>query len=385
MAEPAANARPDGETETTADAVTREGRQALQPRTLIGVIAAALLVLGAALMDAATGLDLLLALGLLLTLILAYLVGANSIAESIATLVGGGLADYRGALLWGAVWRLFGSIAAAFIARALVQTFTAGFFSSGTHLGEAVVVAISLGLLVWTLIATRIGLPVSASHALTGGLIIVGLAVVGAAGIRWSTLIEKVALPLALSPFLAAILALVLVLVVCRTAANLADSTLNKAHWFSSAALSFAHGLNEAPKLVVLPAMLLFVTHHAGTQAPFWLFPAIGVTMGVGSYWAGRRVTRTLAERVTDMDESDSFTANAVTAALVAASSVLGLPVSTAEVGAGSITGVGMRTGIRTVNWGIVRDMALAWVVTFPAAGLLSLGAYALLSLPARV
>ncbi len=125
--------------------------------------------------------------------------------------------------------------------------------------------------------------------------------------------------------------------------------------------------------------MLLSVTHHAGTQAPFWLFPAVGLTMGIGSYWAGRRVTETLAEKVTDMDEAESFAANAVTAALVAGTSVLGLPVSSAEVGAGSITGVGMRTGIRTVNWSMVRDMALAWVVTFPAAGLLSLGAYALL------
>ncbi|HEV7126588.1 MAG TPA: inorganic phosphate transporter, partial [Ktedonobacterales bacterium] len=116
-------------------------------------------------------------------------------------------------------------------------------------------------------------------------------------------------------------------------------------------------------------------------QAPYWLFVLVALGMGAGSAVGGLKVTRTLAEKVTKMDHTEGFAANLTTAVLVAFASNLGLPVSTTHVSSGAIIGIGLRSGLGRVNWKVVRDMALAWVVTLPGAGLLAIAAYLLISL----
>ena len=92
--------------------------------------------------------------------------------------------------------------------------------------------------------------------------------------------------------------------------------------------------------------------------------------MGVGGLVGGRRVTRTLAERVTDIDPLEGLAASAVAAGLVLAASIVALPVSTTHVASGAIVGVGLRSGARAVQWGTVRAMVLAWLVTLPVSAL---------------
>ncbi|HKS70929.1 MAG TPA: inorganic phosphate transporter, partial [Ktedonobacterales bacterium] len=111
-------------------------------------------------------------------------------------------------------------------------------------------------------------------------------------------------------------------------------------------------------------------------QTPYWLFMLVAAGIGLGSLLGGLKVTETLAEKVTTMDHAEGLSANLVTALLVAVASNLGLPVSTTHVSSGAVIGVGLREGTSHVNWRVVRDMALAWVVTLPGAGLLGLAAY---------
>jgi PiT family inorganic phosphate transporter len=145
---------------------------------------------------------------------------------------------------------------------------------------------------------------------------------------------------------------------------------------------SFARGLNDTPKIVALGvAFFLARAHGTPDQAPRWLFAQAAVSMGVGSYLGGIKVTQTLAAKVTRMDHREGFAANVTTATLVAGASQLGLPVSTTHVSSGAIIGIGLREGVGRVGWRAVRDMALAWVVTLPAAGLLGLATYNLLAL----
>jgi PiT family inorganic phosphate transporter len=158
--------------------------------------------------------------------------------------------------------------------------------------------------------------------------------------------------------------------------------TADHLHWLSSGAVSFARGLNDAPKIVALALAAAALAPQATDLPIAALFAIVTVAMVAGSVAGGRRVTRLLAEGVTPMNHREGLAANGVTALLVTTGAVFGLPMSTTHVSSGSIIGVG--TARDSVAWGTVRAMALAWVLTLPAAAVLGAGAYAAVSLVAR-
>jgi PiT family inorganic phosphate transporter len=124
--------------------------------------------------------------------------------------------------------------------------------------------------------------------------------------------------------------------------------------------------LNDTPKILALGVL---AAAGAGIAVE-WLFVLVAFAMGLGSYLAGRRVTQTLAGKITTIEHDDGFAANLVTSALVGIASFYALPVSTTHVSTGAITGVGMRKS--DVRWRMVRELLVAWVVTLPVAGVIA-------------
>jgi len=133
----------------------------------------------------------------------------------------------------------------------------------------------------------------------------------------------------------------------------------------TSAALSFARGLNDAPKIVALGVA---AAGRIGLGAPS-LFIVGAVVMGAGSLISGRTVTRTLAERIAHIDPLEGLAASTVAAVLVLAASVVALPVSTTQVVCGAIVGAGLRSGSRRLQWTTLRSIIGAWLITVPASG----------------
>ncbi len=370
----------------------------------------------------------LLTLGLIVAL--AFANGTNDVSKAIATLVGSGVTSYRTAIGWGMVWTMVGAGIAAFVATAMVKTFSSGFIEPNLVIPAAFPPSILSGAFLWVLFASTTGLPVSTTHALTGSLVGAGLLAFGSDGLIWATVLKKIALPLLLSPFLALGLSFfvhpriksmakcwegVCVCVVpnhralvtvdahgytrtwfqaggtgipvtavpsqCdRTGLSGLTVGLDSIHWLSSGVTSLARGMNDAPKIA---AMLLL-----GTAAASWssqtlqivAFAGVAMAMGIGSYWGGRRVTEVLAEKVTQMNHTEGLSANLTTSSLVLLSGTLGLPVSTTHVSSSAIIGIGLLKGTQTVRWLTVRDMVLAWLVTIPAAACLACLTYLLLS-----
>lgn len=360
--------------------------------------------------------------------LIAYFNGANDVSKGIATLVGSGVTNYRRAILWGTVCTGLGGLSGALLATAMIQTFGKGLLANGTVPTFTAALATILGAAAWVAIATRTGLPVSTTHAIVGSVVGVASLAYGFVGIKWSSLLSKIALPLLLSPILALGLTLVAIhawrLVqrrflgnadcACATvelspvltgvamddsaAASVAMPSLGfrlsnteecaadrstflginsgHLHWLTSGATSFARGMNDAPKMVaiVLAAAML----HGRYQIRPTAFVLVTVGMVAGSWLAGRRVTGVLAEKITPMDHWEGFLANAVTAALVMPGAALGLPMSTTHVSSGSIIGIGLQDRAK-VNWRTVRDMLLAWIVTLPVAGMLGILIYVVL------
>src|SRR5215472_3692734 len=138
-----------------------------------------------------------------LLLALAFANGTNDVSKAIATLVGSGITHYHTAIVWGTVWTILGACAAGLVASAMVKTFSSGLMAPGTAAPPALALAVLTGATIWVLIATRTGLPVSTTHALTGAIVGGGLATFMGDELIWSAIAKKIALPLFLSPPLA--------------------------------------------------------------------------------------------------------------------------------------------------------------------------------------
>ncbi len=361
---------------------------------------------------------------------LAYANGTNDVSKAIATLVGSGVTHYRAAIIWGTIWTTFGAGVSAFVASAMVKTFSQGLIQTGTIVQPVVGLAVLTGAMAWILFASRTGLPVSTTHALTGAIVGTGLMAFAGETLIWPAIAKKIALPLLLSPFLALTVALLIHPLVRLLAARwegacvcvmpasralvaidarggtrtLFQTTsfgqpvmavpsecdraglqglvvgLDTIHWISSGLASFARGTNDAPKIVAILLLGSATATWSSTSSQLAAFGGVAIAMGLGSYFGGLRVTEVLAENVTKMNHAEGLSANLTTSSLVFVSGSLGLPVSTTHVSSSAIIGIGLLKGWNSVRWTTVRDMALAWVVTLPASALLACIAYLILT-----
>src|SRR4051812_20030456 len=256
--------------------------------------------------------------------------GANDVSKGVATLVGSRLATYAQALRWGTACTVAGALTALMLTTTMVTTFSTGLVGP-INPSPVFPLAVASGAFIWVLIASKSGLPVSTTHSLTGAIVGAAVAAGGVDGIRWALVLKSVAIPLALSPLAAAASAfglhaalsrrlslasrycicararplmpepqpvaaataqpIMLPLVVVDEERVCADGgTLeaglrltDAAHWTTSAALSFARGLNDAPKLVALGVA---AAGTIGLGAPS-LFMLLAVVMGAGSLISG--------------------------------------------------------------------------------------------------
>ena len=351
-------------------------------------------------------------------LLLAYANGANDNFKGVATLFGSGTSDYRRALSWATVTTALGSVTALVLGRELLRAFTGKGLVPPEVVGDPLfptAVALAAGLTV--LLATRLGFPISTTHALIGALVGVGL-LASPNGVNGAKLVGGFVLPLVAGPLLAvagtvllypplrflrrrlgisqetcvcvgdeivgvvpgapgadhALRAVSLPVLAGGTEATCrvryrgeflglrARPVLDTLHFLSAGAVSFARGVNDTPKV----AALLLVGEMI---APDAALVGVGVVMAAGGLISARRVAETMSQRVTEMNPGQGLAANFVTAGLVIGASGLGLPVSTTHVSCGSLFGIGAVT--RQAHRKTIATILLAWVPTLPLAAAL--------------
>lgn len=359
-------------------------------------------------------------LGILFGLFLAYANGANDNFKGVATLFGSKTTNYRRALLWAAVTTFAGSVTAIFVANGLLEAFKGkGLVPEDVAASSRFGLSVALAAACTVMLATRLGFPISTTHSLIGGLVGVGL-LASSGGIHGDKLISKFLTPLLISPVVAVVGAALLYPVFrfirkrlrirketclcvgseiiatapapadvsaltaiaeeshptirigdeaeCREAyaghvvGIRAETLVDRAHFLSAGAVSFARGLNDAPKIAAL--MLV-----GGTISPWFALAAVAVVMMAGGIISVRKVAETMSLKVTKMNHGQGFTANLVTSFLVIIASKFGVPVSTTHVSCGSLFGIGAVTG--QGNWTTIRSILMAWVITLPTAGII--------------
>ncbi len=350
-------------------------------------------------------------------LFLAYSNGANDNFKGVATLLGSGTCTYRTALNWATATTLTGSLLALVLAHGLVATFKGkGLVPDSVTAQPAFLLAVSLGAALTVMLAAWTGLPVSTTHALTGGL--VGAGLLAAPGhVRFASLGASFVLPLLFSPLIAIALTTLIypmfrlvrrrlgitrascvcigstfeevsvrsdgALMLVRTGALVnvgkvsqcveryqgrmlawqAGPVLDALHYLSAGAVGFARGVNDTPKIV---AILL----AAETVSPVWGLVLVALVMAAGGILNARRVAETMSRKITGMNPGQGLTANLVTAVLVGIATRFGLPVSTTHVSVGSLFGIGIVN--RTARVKVILTILLAWVTTLPIAAALA-------------
>lgn len=242
----------------------------------------------------------------------------------------------------------------------------------------------------WNLATWRLGLPSSSGHALVGGLVGAALIEGGADAVRWGGLdglhpvgVLGTLIALAAAPVLGGFAALVVIRGLRRTARRATRrwrGIVQGEQWLTSAALSFSHGANDAQKSVgVIAALLLADGRINSLSAPTWVIVACSVALTAGTALGGWRIIRTVGRRIYRIHPLEGLSSQTSSAGVIFGASLLGAPVSTSQVVASSVVGIGAGRGrLRHVNWELVRQIGLAWLITLPASAALAGTALAL-------
>jgi PiT family inorganic phosphate transporter len=309
-----------------------------------------------------------------------YTNGFHDAANAIATSVSTRALTPRVALAMAAVMNFLG----AFLGTEVAETVGKGIISAptGKH-GLVVVIAALIGAITWNLITWYFDLPSSSTHALIGGLVGAGLA--SSSVVLWSGIVDKVVIPMVLSPavgFAGAFLLMIAILWVFRRR-NPGKTTrgFRMAQSLSAAAMALGHGLQDAQKTMGVIFLALITTGHAqqGDGIPLWVKLSAATAISLGTYSGGWRIMRTLGRRIIHLDPARGFASEAVAATVLYVMAIgLHAPVSTTHTITSAVMGAGATKRLSAVRWGVARGIVTAWILTIPAAGLVAAGVYAL-------
>jgi PiT family inorganic phosphate transporter len=320
-----------------------------------------------------------LALAIAVAVAFALTNGFHDAANAIATLVTSRAAPPGPAVALAAGFNLLGAL----VVGTAVASTIAGIVSVTGAAAVAVIGAGALAATCWNVATWRLGLPSSSAHALVGGLC--GAAVVdsGLGAIRWGGLdgihpvgLAGVLIALAVSPLLGLAFGFAFSRLDARLMRRATRRVLHpivRAEWAMSAALSFGHGANDGQKAMGVVGALLLADGRIGSfSVPLWAKLVCGASLTVGTALGGWRIIRTVGRRIFRLTSLGAFSSQSASTAVIVPASYLGAPVSTTQVVASSVVGVGTgRRRSRHVRWTVVDAIASAWVLTLPGSAAL--------------
>jgi len=311
--------------------------------------------------------------------------GLHDASNAIATLVATRAATPLQAIILAAFFNLLGPL----LVGAAVADTIGGIVTVPPAVAAAVIGSGLAAAVTWNLITWRFGLPSSSGHALVGGLVGAALAEGGTGAVLWGGFdgahpvgVVGTLVALAVSPPLGALGGLVVIRLIrrgWRRATHRWDRPVAAGEWVMSAALAFSHGANDAQKSVGVVAALLLADGRIDTlEAPEWAIAACAIALTAGTTFGGWRIIRTVGRRIYRIQPVEGLASQTASSAIILGASVLGGPVATTQVVASSIVGIGTgRRRVHHVRWLVVRQMAIAWLITIPAAAALAAIVYA--------
>ncbi|MET9684896.1 inorganic phosphate transporter [Streptomyces coeruleorubidus] len=292
---------------------------------------------------------------------------ANAMATSIAT---GALAPRTAVLISGVL-----NVVGAFLSTEVAKTISGGIVDD-TLVTPGMIFAGLVGAILWNLLTWLVGLPSSSSHALFGGLIGAVWVGAGSHGVNFGKVVEKVLVPAVVSPVVAGVAALLATYLAYRLTDRARKESVTKGFRIgqiaSASLVSLAHGTNDAQKTMGVITLTLISAGALGHDAgpPLWVIASAGLAIGLGTYLGGWRIIRTMGKGLTEIQSPQGFAAETASTTVILTSAHLGFALSTTQVASGSILGAGLGRRLAEVRWGVAGRMAVAWLITLPAAAL---------------
>jgi PiT family inorganic phosphate transporter len=318
------------------------------------------------------------ALAVVLAYVYAFVGGFTDAANAIATSVGSRVLSPRAAVVLAGAFNLLGGLTGTAVALTIGKGLV-----DPSALSLTTVVAGLGGAMTWSLLTYRLGIPVSETHGLIGGLVGAGIATAGVGVIQWQGL-TKTLVAIVASPTLGFIGGLTIIVAIYWALHNKPRGhvmpVFRHLQRASAAFMAFSHGRNDAQKPMGVLAMALAL--HYGWKdvtVPIWIVLSCASVAAVGTAYGGWRIIRTLGMRMTALDPVQGFAAETSGSAVILAASELGIPISTTHAITSSILGVGAARRLSAVRWGVTLRIFVSWVLTLPCTILL--GAVALWAL----
>jgi PiT family inorganic phosphate transporter len=314
-----------------------------------------------------------------------FINGFHDAANAIATVVSTGVLPIRTAVIMAGVFNFVGAL----LGTAVAKTIATG-FADPAIVTQSVVLSALAGATIWNLITWWRGIPSSSSHALIGGLAGAVVAHAGTGAFQWETLVEKVLIPLVMSPlvgFVAACLVMIGLLWIVR---NMRPTKVHRGarhlQLISACMMAFSHGSNDAQKsmgIITLALASFVAAGHSGmpdwmqpapgsNEVPMWVVLVCAAAIAAGTMAGGKKIIKTMGSKIIRITPLQGFAAETAGAVTIIVASRLGVPVSTTHCINASIMGVGATKRISAVRWGVAGNIVVAWVLTMPLSAALS-------------
>jgi inorganic phosphate transporter, PiT family len=295
--------------------------------------------------------------------------GYNDAANAIATIVSTRVLSPAQAVSLA----VFMNILGAFLTTAVAKTIGKGIVDPNA-ITEIVVISALVAGFTWNTAMTFIGLPVSASHALIGGLVGASVSHGGTAILNIEGL-TKILTALVVSPIFGIIFGFLSMHLLLKFCGRLPGSTINryfgKLQIVSASFMALSHGSNDAQKVMgIITLSLVSGGYLSSVDVPFWVILLCALAMGLGTALGGWKVIKTMGVSMLKLEPVHGFAAETSATAVILGASHLGMPVSTTHVIATAIMGVGATKRLTAVRWGIGKKIVNAWILTLPACAL---------------
>ena len=317
----------------------------------------------------------------LLTLGVIFVNGWTDAPNAIATCITTRCLGARQAILLSAAFNFLGVLIMTHINSAVASTIS-NMVDFGSNTQEAIIAlcAALFSIVVYSVGASFFGIPTSESHSLIAGLTGAAIAIhgslAGVNGAEWVKVIYGLVLSLVLGFASGWVLCKLVTLVCYRMNRRKTDRFFQGAQIFGAAAMSFMHGAQDGQKFIgVLFLGMAFhngQTSVVGMAIPVWLMLLCSCVMGVGTSVGGEKIIKSVGMDMVKLEKYQGFAADLSAAFCLLLSSVGGIPVSTTHTKTSAIMGVGAVKRLSAINFGVVKDMMLTWVFTFPGCGLIS-------------
>jgi len=296
--------------------------------------------------------------------------GFTDAAYAISTVVATRVLTPAKAVILSAV----GNFSGLLFGTAVAETIGKGIVDSSI-VNSPFILAVLIGGLTWDVSTWFLALPISESHVLVGALIGAGLVAGGVSVVKFSSIFDKVLIPMVSSPLIAFFVSFLLVSLIIRIfgrfTAQKSNKTFRVLQIFSSFSFSVSHGANDAQKAMGIITILLFKQGYLSQfSVPLWVMFGSYFLLSLGTLFGGWRIVKTMATGITKLRPYQGFCAEAAGALVILGAAIVGFPVSTTHAISGSIMGVGATRRLSAVKWVNARKIAWAWVLTMPVSAI---------------